>query len=278
MALPLDRSDRRIARVPADGAPTYQTISMDDDGIDVATPTALDGPAHWRTDLTHAAWSPPGDDPERGRLAWQVATNYGQRSLVETTTGGHKALIRCRLHDVRRWLHNHRLLHLLNILVQARRDANAAKRFFKRMLKSLQYLPRVIVTDKLRSLASLSVNCFLASSTGKADIWTIETRTRMGRREDKSGRCNALDRPNKPRTSSPLTLLSTVSFIPADTNLQSKSIEKSGSTIENLAPRDVRPTRRISGTARLPLAPFRTRDVDVTMPTPNLSCALIFDY
>ena len=40
---------------------------------------------------------------------------------------------------------------VLDILVQARRDANAAKRFFKRLLKSLQYVPRVIVTDKLRS-------------------------------------------------------------------------------------------------------------------------------
>ena len=40
---------------------------------------------------------------------------------------------------------------VLDILVQPRRDANAAKRFFKRLLKGLQYLPRVIVTDKLRS-------------------------------------------------------------------------------------------------------------------------------
>ena len=40
---------------------------------------------------------------------------------------------------------------LLDILVQGRRDAKAAKQFFKRLLKGLQYLPRVIVTDKLRS-------------------------------------------------------------------------------------------------------------------------------
>jgi putative transposase len=59
---------------------------------------------------------------------------------------------------------------VLDILVQARRDANAAKRFFKRLLKGLQYVPRVIVTDKLRSLVSLGVNCFPASSTDKADI------------------------------------------------------------------------------------------------------------
>jgi hypothetical protein len=34
---------------------------------------------------------------ERGRLAWQVATNYGQGSLVETTMGRYKALIGPRL-------------------------------------------------------------------------------------------------------------------------------------------------------------------------------------
>jgi putative transposase len=40
---------------------------------------------------------------------------------------------------------------VLDILVQARRDGTAAKRFFKRLLKGLRYVPRVIVTDKLRS-------------------------------------------------------------------------------------------------------------------------------
>ena len=40
---------------------------------------------------------------------------------------------------------------VLDILVQKRRDANAAKRFFRRLLTGLDYVPRVIVTDKLRS-------------------------------------------------------------------------------------------------------------------------------
>ena len=40
---------------------------------------------------------------------------------------------------------------VLDILVQERRDGKAAKRFFKRLLKGLQYVPRVIITDKLRS-------------------------------------------------------------------------------------------------------------------------------
>jgi putative transposase len=40
---------------------------------------------------------------------------------------------------------------VLDILVQERRDGSAAKRFFRRLLKGLQYVPRVIITDKLRS-------------------------------------------------------------------------------------------------------------------------------
>ena len=41
---------------------------------------------------------------------------------------------------------------VLGRLAQPRWDGNAAKRFFRRLLKGLQYVPRVIVTDKLRSL------------------------------------------------------------------------------------------------------------------------------
>ena len=40
---------------------------------------------------------------------------------------------------------------VLDILVQGRRNASAAKRFFKRLLAGLRYKPRRIVTDGLRS-------------------------------------------------------------------------------------------------------------------------------
>ena len=40
---------------------------------------------------------------------------------------------------------------VLDILVQGRRNATAAKRFFKRLLAGLKYKPRRIVTDGLRS-------------------------------------------------------------------------------------------------------------------------------
>jgi putative transposase len=41
--------------------------------------------------------------------------------------------------------------NVLDILVQSRRNAPAAKKFFRRLLKGLRYVPRVLVTDKLAS-------------------------------------------------------------------------------------------------------------------------------
>jgi putative transposase len=41
--------------------------------------------------------------------------------------------------------------HVLDILVQRRRDQKAAKKFFRQLLKGLTYVPRVIITDKLNS-------------------------------------------------------------------------------------------------------------------------------
>ena len=41
--------------------------------------------------------------------------------------------------------------NVLDILVQPRRDAKAAKKFSRQLLKGLRYVPRVLVTDKLAS-------------------------------------------------------------------------------------------------------------------------------
>ena len=57
--------------------------------------------------------------------------------------------IRGKLHYLWRAVDQHGTV--LDILVQSRRNAKAAKRFFKKLLKGLQCVLRVIVTDKLRS-------------------------------------------------------------------------------------------------------------------------------
>jgi putative transposase len=41
--------------------------------------------------------------------------------------------------------------HVLDILVQRRRDKKVAKKFFHKLLKGLTYVPRVLVTDKPQS-------------------------------------------------------------------------------------------------------------------------------
>jgi putative transposase len=41
--------------------------------------------------------------------------------------------------------------NVLDILVQSRRNKKAAKKFFRKLLQGLQYAPRVIITDKLKS-------------------------------------------------------------------------------------------------------------------------------
>ena len=97
----LEQIDDPIGRVIADGVydgdPIYQTIAAHGDGIEVVIPlrsTAvpsgeLDPPTQRDRHLAMIT--------ERGRLAWQVATGYGQRSLVETTMGRYKALIGSQL-------------------------------------------------------------------------------------------------------------------------------------------------------------------------------------
>jgi putative transposase len=57
--------------------------------------------------------------------------------------------IRGKLHYLWRAVDQHG--NVLDVLVQSRRNKNAAKRFFRKLLKGLCYVPRVIVTDKLGS-------------------------------------------------------------------------------------------------------------------------------
>lgn len=43
---------------------------------------------------------------------------------------------------------------VLDILVQSRRDKKAAKKFFRKLLKRFRYVPRAIITDKLKSYSA----------------------------------------------------------------------------------------------------------------------------
>ncbi len=97
----LDQIDDPIGQVTADGAydgdPVYQTIVAYGDDITVVIPPRSavvpsgqpSSPTQRNRHLAMIA--------EQGRLAWQVATGYGQRSLVETTMGRYKSLVGPRL-------------------------------------------------------------------------------------------------------------------------------------------------------------------------------------
>jgi hypothetical protein len=81
-----------------DGAPTYHTIAKHGEEIEVvisprltAVPGGEAGPLAQRD--RHLAMI-----TEQRRLAWEEATGYGLRALVETTMGRYKALIGPRLH------------------------------------------------------------------------------------------------------------------------------------------------------------------------------------
>jgi putative transposase len=50
---------------------------------------------------------------------------------------------------------------VLDVLVQKRRDGKAAKRFFRKLLKGHRYVPRNIVTDKLRSYGAAKEDLIL---------------------------------------------------------------------------------------------------------------------
>jgi transposase len=101
VTLLLDQVDGWIGRVTADGAydgaPTYDTIAAHGDNIEVVIPprsTAVlsgdQGPLAQRDRHLEMI-------TEQGRLTWQKATDYGKRSLVETTMDRYRALIGPRL-------------------------------------------------------------------------------------------------------------------------------------------------------------------------------------
>jgi putative transposase len=66
---------------------------------------------------------------------------------------------------------------VLDVLVQRRRDAVAAKKFFRKLLKGLRYVPRVIVTDKLGSYQVAHRAMAASAEHRRSSISTIEPTT-----------------------------------------------------------------------------------------------------
>jgi putative transposase len=83
---------------------------------------------------------------------------------------------------------------VLDTLVQSRRNKRAAKNSFRKLLKVLQYVPRVIVTDKLRSYAAAKAEIPPLVQHELHTGLNTEQRTRTNQRENESGVCEASSR------------------------------------------------------------------------------------
>ena len=76
----------------------------------------------------------------------------------------------------------------LDVLVQSRRHAVAAKKFFRRLLKRLRYLPRVLVTDKLASYQVAHRALWPSVTHRRSKYLNIGPRTRINRPGNASAR------------------------------------------------------------------------------------------
>ena len=79
--------------------------------------------------------------------------------------------------------------NVLDILVQSRRNKQAAKQFFRKLLKGLQYVPRVIITDKLKSYGAAKREILPGWNTVRVATSITGVRTPIGPRGSASVAC-----------------------------------------------------------------------------------------
>ena len=89
--------------------------------------------------------------------------------------------IRGKLHYLWRAVDQHG--NVLDVLVQSRRNKKAAKRFFRKLLKGLCYVPRVIVTDKLGSYGAAKREILPGVDIARAGTSTTAVRSRINPRD-----------------------------------------------------------------------------------------------
>ena len=101
---------------------------------------------------------------------------------------------------------------VLDIMVQSRRDKKAAKKFFRKLLKTLRYVPRVIITDRLRSYSAAKAEVMPSvehlqqkyqNNRAENSHQPTRLRERLMRRFKSAGTRNVFSRPSEslPHTS-----------------------------------------------------------------------------
>jgi hypothetical protein len=91
--------------------------------------------------------------------------------------------------------------HVLDILVQRRRDKAAAKKFFRKLLKGLTYVPWVIITDQLKSYGAATRVILPSVNHWQPATSIIVRRTCISPRTSGNGACSASNPPGTPNAS-----------------------------------------------------------------------------
>jgi transposase-like protein len=87
---------------------------------------------------------------------------------------------------------------VLDILVQPLRNRQAAKKFFRKLLHRLQYIPRAIITDKLGSYAAAKAEVLPDVEHYTISEQTIARRIPTSQRENENVACGVSRRPDTP--------------------------------------------------------------------------------
>src|SRR5580692_2020855 len=98
---------------------------------------------------------------------------------------------------------------VLDLLVQRRRDKNAAVKLMRNLLRKQGFAPDVLVTDKLRSYGAAKAALGLSARHEQGCARTIGPRIRISLCDGASARCSASNRQDQPSASSLLTPPST---------------------------------------------------------------------
>ncbi len=80
--------------------------------------------------------------------------------------------------------------NVLDVLLQRRRDTNAAKRFFRKLLKKQGFVPRVIVTDKLKSYEAAKKQVMPSVEHRQHKRLNNRARIPISRHESENGACD----------------------------------------------------------------------------------------
>jgi putative transposase len=95
---------------------------------------------------------------------------------------------------------------VLDMLVQRRRDGRAALRLMRKLLKKQGFVPKLLVTDKLRSYASAFRRLRLTCRHEQGLRKTIGRRIRIRQSDDASASCSGSSRLDPPSASSACTV------------------------------------------------------------------------